>query len=878
MKRILFAVGMLSWASTAYNQCQTGNFFGLEPSYSCPDPSFLSGNPFGGTFHGPGVSNEMFFPNQAGLGTHVIAYTTPASSPSAGYIATAGLTNAPSNVSLNQVFLMDDDLSMALPIGFTFNFFGNNYTEFRISSNGYITFDLDAWDSGCCSGQNLPEFWEPNNVIALAWNDLDPSSGGTIGYTTIGTAPNRILIVEFNDVPHFFGMNNNITVQAKLYESNGHIEIHCTQNISDDSPHTIGVENLTGSCGITALGMNANPNLSVVNEMILFTPDAGSYYGHQTGLPLSLYTGTLTPITLTNDAVSSAIPLGFSFDFYGTSYDQAYVSSNGFLTFSNDGNAGCCSGAALPNAVLPNNLIAFAWNDLNPALGGSIGYTTIGSAPDRTFILDFTGIQHNGGGNPVSVQLKLFESSNLIEINSAQNASNGTAMTMGLENADGTEALTPSERNANTQFSVINERTIFYPYYSNIQITEVISLDDIEAPVPFEPELFTVYSQCGVDLLTEPFAFDNCSGFVLATTDTQFPITESTTVTWTFTDAAGNTTTQTQEVVVEDTTAPIASGFIITITAQGFVTDEVVWSFTDANGNIVAAGGPYWDGGQGVVLEVVNVEGLNGPYSFMGTTAGFWNDNIFSFTVQCQGATVASGTVNEGQTVNVNNIASCNSFTDIMAYCPLTSLSPIAAADNCAGTVPGTHNAVLPITSNTTITWTFDDGNGNITSHNQNVVFQSLNTTIGWVGISLVSNETTPGIAYTWIDCNNNFAPVGSTNQAFTPTVNGNYAVMLQIGSCNVMSECINVTNVGLDENELNSFVVYPNPATDQITMICSFDAKVEVIDLHGKVAFESFVQVGSNAFELNNLASGTYTIRLIGQNLVQTKRLVLNK
>jgi hypothetical protein len=875
MRKIIATIVVALLYKTAYNQCQTANFSGLNPNYTCPEASQLFGNPIGGSFQGPGISGDMFSPAQAGLGTHVISYSTAPSSPSAGYLATPGQSNNPANEVLTTVFLGDDELSTPLPIGFSFNFFGVEYTDFVISSNGYITFDLASLNNGCCSGQNIPENFEPNNLIALAWNDLNPSSGGIIGYTTIGTAPNRILIVSFADVPHFGSAGTNITVQAKLYESNGNIEIHCTSNISDGTPHTVGVENASGSCGITALGMNANPDMNVVNEMILFTQDAGSYYGHQTGLPTALHTGTLNPLSLGNETLSSAIPLGFSFDFYGTNYSETYISSNGFLTFSNNQNAGCCAGDLLPNTSNPNNTIAFAWNDLNPALGGTIGYTTTGMAPNRTFILDFTNIQHNGGGNPVTAQVKLFETSNLIEIHSVQNTSNGSAMTMGIENAAGTEASVPVGRNANTSFNVLNERTIFYPYYTMIQTTEVINVEDLEAPVPFDLFPITISAQCVVNLIDAPFAEDNCSGFTIGTSDVVFPITESTTITWTFTDAAGNSATTSQEVIIDDTQAPVASGFIITITAQTFVADEVLWTFTDNSGNIVASGGPYFNSdGQGTVLETVIVTGTNGPYSFMGTTAGNWNDNVFSFTITCQGITVASGTVNAGQTTNVNTIAACNSFADIVTHCELLTLNSVTATDNCMGSIEGTHNAVFPITTNTTVTWTFDDGNGNITTQNQNIVINEMSLAVNIVGSSLVAAQTGPGVSYSWVNCDNNFEPIGGTNQAFTPTQSGSYAVIIQIGECSKMSECIDVT-LGIEENN-QLFTIHPNPAQDFIFIDVSFAGLIELTDFNGKVIMTKYLQHGQNTLSIKELPFGAYIVRMIGPNHVQSKKLII--
>jgi hypothetical protein len=50
------------------------------------------------------------------------------------------------------------------------------------------------------------------------------------------------------------------------------------------------------------------------------------------------------------------------------------------------------------------------------------------------------------------------------------------------------------------------------------------------------------------------------------------------------------------------------------------------------------------------------------------------------------------------------------------------------ATDNCGGTVTVTNDATLPITSQgpTVITWTYDDGNGNISTQTQNTVIDDI--------------------------------------------------------------------------------------------------------------------------------------------------------
>src|SRR5262249_41491013 len=100
---------------------------------------------------------------------------------------------------------------------------------------------------------------------------------------------------------------------------------------------------------------------------------------------------TGTGLSLSDDQVSSALPIGFSFNFYGTAYTSAFVSSNGFLTFLSGQPNGCCGGGPLPGAGLPNATIAALWTDLYPP-NGAIYYKTLGSAPSRRFVVQFQGV------------------------------------------------------------------------------------------------------------------------------------------------------------------------------------------------------------------------------------------------------------------------------------------------------------------------------------------------------------------------------------------------------------------------------------------------------------------------------------------------------
>ncbi|WP_299365032.1 M36 family metallopeptidase, partial [Winogradskyella sp.] len=285
------------------------------------------GIPIGGVYSGPGVTDNgdgitfTFDPTTAGQGTHTITYTATSicstsgtatdtievtngepeiicqditltldSSdtltivpedivtnflPSEGYTLDQSGTFSPEDISAGSstVTLFDDQVSSALPIGFDFNFYQNTYSNFYISSNGFITFDSGG-ESGCCAGQNLPSGSLPNNLIAFAWDDLYPPGSGTIRYATIGSAPNRILVVDVVDIPFCCDSTPEVTTQVKLFEGSNVIEIHSTD--VSGSPMTQGIENIDGTLALTVPNRNSE-TISFANDFVAFIPNTGSF-------------------------------------------------------------------------------------------------------------------------------------------------------------------------------------------------------------------------------------------------------------------------------------------------------------------------------------------------------------------------------------------------------------------------------------------------------------------------------------------------------------------------------------------------------------------------------------------------------------------------
>ena len=134
--------------------------------------------------------------------------------------------NAPSSVSLT-----DDVWSGVVNVGFTFNFYGQNYTQCVIGSNGLISFNSTQANQYCpwsLTGGPLPNavLTGARNSIMLTYQDINPSLGGQIQYQTVGTAPNRKFVVLYKDIYMFSCTSQCNYMAIVLYETTNVFELH----------------------------------------------------------------------------------------------------------------------------------------------------------------------------------------------------------------------------------------------------------------------------------------------------------------------------------------------------------------------------------------------------------------------------------------------------------------------------------------------------------------------------------------------------------------------------------------------------------------------------------------------------------------------------
>lgn len=167
-----------------------------------------------------------------------------------------------------------DDISGPLDIGFDFTFFGNTYSDFAISSNGFISFQVNG-QSGT-SLQTIPDPADPNDLIALGWGSLLPDYI-YITYETIGTAPYRTLHVNFYiedyDEPPPCASGYVLSGQIILYETTNIIELHTDYWDGGDcnTPSTQGIENEDGTIAFYDTGRN-NALWTTSESLVRFVP------------------------------------------------------------------------------------------------------------------------------------------------------------------------------------------------------------------------------------------------------------------------------------------------------------------------------------------------------------------------------------------------------------------------------------------------------------------------------------------------------------------------------------------------------------------------------------------------------------------------------
>ena len=234
-----------------------------------------------------------------------------------------------------------------------------------------------------------------------------------------------------------------------------------------------------------------------------------------------------TPVSVnTDDVWSDTIPLPFDFCFYGTTYTEMLIGSNGVVTFdltSNDPGGYCAWSfdAAIPSTDLFFATIFGPYMDIDPSVSGSggINYAVFGESPCRTMVVNFPSVPYFSCNEiNMTTQIVIYENTNVVEVylenrsDQCSNWNDGNAV-IGLQNQDGTEGIVAPGRNTGN-WAANNEAWRFTPNgASNVDFTwlnennEVIGTDPTINVCPTsDTTVYTaqaIYTNCNGDVITE---------------------------------------------------------------------------------------------------------------------------------------------------------------------------------------------------------------------------------------------------------------------------------------------------------------------------------------------------------------------------------------
>ncbi len=169
-----------------------------------------------------------------------------------------------------------DDGGEVVSIGFPFRFYGKDYENVLVSSNGLLRF-TNAYEYDAIN-TDIPDSSSPNGLIAIYWSDMYVNSDSHVYYKTIGDAPNRKFIVEYYNLAHYENVYGG-TFEVILEESTNKIYFEYKDVTFDSSDYsngkeaTIGIEDYNGLHGVKYSYNTA----SIVDETAVCFDPIGNY-------------------------------------------------------------------------------------------------------------------------------------------------------------------------------------------------------------------------------------------------------------------------------------------------------------------------------------------------------------------------------------------------------------------------------------------------------------------------------------------------------------------------------------------------------------------------------------------------------------------------
>lgn len=290
----------------------------------------------------------------------------------------------------------DDISTSAISLGFDFCFFGNEYSNCYISTNGWVSFSSppSAWNTVYGPG-GTPSYSIPNtntnvpkNCIMGPWQDWNPGGAGSlVKYQTLGTAPYRRFVVSFQDIPLFSCSSSEGSFQIVLYETTNVIENHiidkpnCTSWESGKA--TQAIHNSDGTESVEAPSRDAS-SWTTSDESWRYTPSSVEWYIGGT----LIGTGDSITVAPTSTTTYTAVLLACDGSTYTETVDVA-VGSFVDPSFSYDASEYCLDGSLIfPDSITTTGGEFFV-SPSGMDIDASSGSIDLGSSSAGTYSIEY---------------------------------------------------------------------------------------------------------------------------------------------------------------------------------------------------------------------------------------------------------------------------------------------------------------------------------------------------------------------------------------------------------------------------------------------------------------------------------------------------------
>lgn len=217
---------------------------------------------------------------------------------------------------------------------------------------------------------------------------------------------------------------------------------------------------------------------------------------------------------------------------------------------------------------------------------------------------------------------------------------------------------------------------------------------------------------------------------------------------------------------------------------------------------------------------------------------------------------------------------------------PILVQNPFCATSTASITTIECNSYTSPSGNVWTITGIYEDTILNVGGCDSIITIDltivAVDMTISMTGM-LEATSNAIGVDYQWLFCDNNYELlVGETNQTYTATLFGNYAVEITSGGCVDTSECIFIAWEGLEENSFNmSLEMYPNPNNGTFHLALSgIDNglySIEIRTILGQLIYTGSIHGNDEKLiEFEGLSSGIYVAQIRNESTNIQQRLII--